>query len=753
MGLKDAEYERIVDILGRHPNLAELGMFAVLWSEHCGYKHSKLALRRLPTDGWRVVQGPGENAGIVDIGGGWVVCWKAESHNHPSAIEPFQGAATGVGGIVRDILAMGARPVAVLDSLRFGDPAEPRVRYLISGVVGGIAAYGNCIGVPTVGGELACDDSYRDNCLVNVMCVGVARRDRLARGVAAGPGNPVLLAGNRTGRDGIHGCTFASEELGERSQERRPAVQVGDPFIEKLLIEACLEALGTGAVVGLNDLGAAGLTSACAETAARAGTGMDIDLDRVKRREPGMSPYEVMISESQERMLLIVERGREAEVTAVFDRWGLEWAEIGRVTDDGVLRVREGGSLAAEVPVAALTRDVPVYDPVVEEPPYLRRAWRAPLPGDFAQGELPGAANRALTAILASPEGCAKDWIFSQYDHMVQVNTVVTPGADAAVLRVKELGPAGLAVTTDGNGRLCYLDPRRGAALAVAEAARNVSCLGAEPLGITNCLNFGNPEKPHVSWQFAAAVDGMAAACRALDVPVTGGNVSFYNETEGAAGRRVHPTPVIGLVGLVADVTRCPKAGFQAPGDVVGLIGPDGAGGGAGDGAGDGDGLGGSLYLYAAHGLVAGRPAAVDFDLERRVQDATRELARSGILASCHDCSEGGLLAAIAECCLLAAPGAGGAEVEVPAGGRVDGALYGELPSRVVVSAAAGDWPRVEAACAARGVPVRRLGRVAPGRIVARRAGGTQALVDVATGELRAAWAGALESLMGGARQ
>lgn len=710
MGLKDEEYGRIVGILGRPPNWTELGMFAVMWSEHCAYKHSKKALKAFPTSGPRILLGPGENAGICRLDERWAVVWKEESHNHPSAIEPFQGAATGVGGIVRDILAMGARPVALLDSLRFGPLSDPRQRYLADGVISGIAAYGNCIGVPTVGGELLVDECYSSNPLVNVTCVGLVEIDKMARGVAAGVGNPVFLVGSSTGRDGIHGCTFASEELDSSSEERRPAVQVGDPFMEKLLIEACLEMLRAGCVVGIQDMGAAGITSSCSETASRAGTGMEIWLDRVPLREEGMNPYEIMLSESQERMLVIADREKAAEVRSICNKWGLNAAEIGVVTGDGMIRAWHRGAVVAEVPARALTEDAPVYDPPEREPSYLASVLAFD-PGTLPEPESREELERALEAILASPDICSKEWVYSQYDHMVQTGTVVLPGSDAAVIRVKEAGKKGIALSTDGDGRLCYLDPYLGGAAAVAEAARNVVCAGAEPVGITNCLNFGNPEKPEVMWQFRRVVQGMAAACRALGTPVTGGNVSFYNESPG---RAIYPTPVVGMLGILDDIDRACTSSFKALGDVIAMIGPLG---------GSVEGLGGSQYLKVVHGKVAGLPPRIDLDLEARVQKACLEMIRRGILNSAHDCSGGGLGVALAECCFPNASGLPddyvahfgllGAEVDIGEGyARADAALFSEEHSRIVVSVSPGRVSDAEEIARRWQVPFRTLGRV-----------------------------------------
>lgn len=698
LGLKDHEYELVVELLGRAPNWTELGMFAVLWSEHCGYKHSRRALRTLPTQGDRVLVGPGENAGVVDIGHGLALTFKIESHNHPIAIEPYQGAATGIGGIVRDVLAMGARPMALLDSLRFGPPDRPWPRHVFTGVVAGIAGYGNCLGLPTVGGETVFDEGYAHNPLCNVMCLGVMRREDLKRGLAAGPGNSVVLLGHSTGRDGIHGCTFASEELGEDSPDRRPAVQVGDPFVEKLLIEACLELNRTGVVVGIQDMGAAGITSSCAETASRAGTGIEIDIRRVPLREAGMTPYEIMLSESQERMLVIVEQGKEAAVLEIAERWGLHAATIGRVTGDGYFRVMDGDQVVAEVPAQALTEAAPVYDPAAARPAYvdeLNRLPPIPPPTDYLE---------ALKKLLAAPNIASKRWVYRQYDHMVRTDTVVAPGAaDAAVLRVKGT-PLGIAVTTDGNGRYTYLDPYAGGAGAVAEAARNVVCTGARPVAITNCLNFGNPEKPGIFWQFSEAVRGMGDACRALGTPVTGGNVSFYNETDG---RPVYPTPTVGMVGLLEDIERRITAGFKRPGDAVVLLGELEGG------------LGASEYLVAVCRTLAGPPPRVDLEAERALHELCLELAARGLLASAHDLSDGGLAVAVAECCFLAEDGARGAQL-VLTSDRPELALFGEAHSRILVSCAPAHVAEVTRAATRRLVPATVIGVVAADELAVR---------------------------------
>lgn len=749
LGLTDEEYALIVDGLGRHPNWTELGMFSVLWSEHCAYKHSRLLLRHLPSQGRRVLQGPGENAGVLDIDEPVALALRIESHNHPSFVEPFQGAATGIGGIVRDILAVGARPVALLDSLRFGDPASPLTRYLFGGVVAGIASYGNSIGVPTVGGEVVFAPAYQHNPLVNVMCLGLVPRDRLLRGRAAGPGNALILVGSPTGRDGIHGAgLLASRTFDEKAARMRPAVQVGDPFMEKVVIEGCLAALETGAVVGLQDLGAAGLTAACAEAAARAGTGVEIDISLVPRREPGMTPFEVMLSESQERMLLVVEKGREEEVLAVFRRWDVPAAVIGRVTEGGLFRVREGDAVVAEVPVALLAAGSPTYSPPQVEPEEAARA------RERDPGSVPVPAEEAFPAILekllASPNVASKEWVFTQYDHMVQINTVVAPGADAAVLRLKG-SSRGVAVSTDGNGRWCWLDPRAGGAAAVAEAARNVACVGAEPIGLTNCLNFGSPEDPGVMWQFARVIEGMAEAARELGTPVTGGNVSFYNQTGKQA---VYPTPVVGMVGLLGDVGRVVTPGFKRAGDMVILLGPPLRP----DTDRGWQGLGGSEYLAVWHGLVAGQPPIPDLRAERGLIALLVQGAREGILASAHDVSEGGLAVALAECCFASAPGssgpaAGGAllgvEVDVPAAGvRPDAVLFGESTGRAVVSCRPGDWPRLDRLARALGVHAQPVGWVRGERL--RLGVNGRVLLDAPVARLRELWRESIPRLVAG---
>ena len=725
-GLTAGEYRRVLEILGREPNLTELGIFSVMWSEHCSYKSSRLHLRKLPTRGPRVLQGPGENAGAVDIGDGLAAVFKIESHNHPSFIEPYQGAATGVGGIIRDIFTMGARPVALLDSLRFGPLDDPRTRRIAEGVVAGIAGYGNSIGIPTVGGEVGFDESYAGNPLVNVFCLGISRADALIRGRAEGAGNAVYYVGAKTGRDGIHGATMASAEFDDKSEEKRPNVQVGDPFFEKLLLEACLEVMRTDALVGIQDMGAAGLTCSTCEMAARGGSGIEIDVRRVPQRETGMTPYEIMLSESQERMLFIVRPGREAEVERIFEKWDLHAVRIGQVTRDGLLRVRDGDAVVAEVPSRPLADEAPLYDRPAAAPADLDR--RQSL--DLAAIEPPPPAE-TLAALLAAPQVASKRWIYRQYDHMVRTNTVVPAGMGAGVVRVKGTARA-LAFAVDGNGRYCYLDPYRGAQLAVAEAARNVACAGAVPIGATNCLNFGNPERPDIMWQLARAIEGLADACRALEIPVTGGNVSLYNETDGEA---IHPTPVLGVVGLVDDARRVLGRAFRRAGATVVLLGDDAPQ------------LGGSEYLKQVHGLLRGAPPALDLGRERALQRLVAGAAADALIESAHDCAEGGLAVALAECCFeTGGIGVDAAIAAAPLAGRDDlgvtAALFGESASRVVVSVAAGREAELLARAAADGVPAQPIGRTGGDRI--RLAAGAAAVIDAGLAEIESIWQGGL---------
>jgi phosphoribosylformylglycinamidine synthase subunit PurL len=728
-GLKSDEYERIVGLLGREPNLTELGIFSVMWSEHCSYKSSKVHLKTLPTEGPQVLQGPGENAGAIDIGEGLAAVFKIESHNHPSFIEPYQGAATGVGGIIRDIFTMGARPVALLNSLRFGSLDAPGMKRLVEGVVAGIAGYGNSIGIPTVGGEIVFEPSYAGNPLVNVFCLGIARASDIIKGVASGVGNGVYYVGAKTGRDGIHGATMASAEFDEKSAEKRPAVQVGDPFMEKLLLEACLEVMQTDALVGIQDMGAAGLTCSTTEMGSRGGAGVEIDVSLVPQRETGMTPYEIMLSESQERMLLVAKQGREAEVEQVFEKWDLHAVRIGRVTNDGMLRVKERGTVVAEIPNRALTDEAPVYRRPTRRPEYLDEVGTLDLK---ALTRTSGEPNHDLLTLLASPSIASKRWVYRQYDHMVQTNTISLPGLGAGVVRIKGTDRA-LAMSVDGNGRYGYLDPRLGAALAVAEAARNVACMGARPLGATNCLNFGNPERPGIMWQFAQAVAGIGEACRALSVPITGGNVSLYNETDGKA---IYPTPVIGVVGLLDHASHVIDRRFKESGDVIVLLGED-----RGE-------LGGSEYLKAVHRLVRGAPPVLDLAAERALQSLLVSLAAERLIRSAHDCSDGGVGVTLAECC-FGTQGMGAEtsieSVETGAGSWVNDAatLFGESASRVVVSVTASNVPDVLQRAAAHSVPARVIGETGGNRLRIAVAGRT--IVDIAVDELERAWSSSVE--------
>jgi len=723
-GLSESEYARIQEDLGREPNLLELGIFSVLWSEHCSYKSSRKHLRGFPTKGPRVLVGPGENAGVVDIGDGMAAAFKMESHNHPSYIEPYQGAATGVGGILRDVFTMGARPIASLNSLRFGDPSHPKTAWLLDGVVRGIGGYGNCIGVPTVGGEVAFDESYNGNCLVNAFTVGVLESGRIFKGTASGVGNPILYVGSKTGRDGIHGATMASAEFDEDSESKRPTVQVGDPFTEKLLLEACLEIFKTDALVGIQDMGAAGLTSSSIEMAGRAGSGIEIDVAKVPRREQGMTPYEVMLSESQERMLIVAKRGREDEVLRIFHRWDLDAAVIGRVTDDGRVRILDDGKEVANLPVTPLTDGAPVYDRPTRRPPEqdaLQSFDPLSVPAGKDHGE-------TLLALLARPTIASKEWIIRQYDHTVRLGAVVRPGpADAAVVRV-ERSEKGLALAVDCNARFVYLDPFEGARLAVAECARNVSCVGGEPLGLTDCLNFGNPERPEIMWQFAEATRGISAACRELNVPVVSGNVSLYNETEGKA---ILPTPTVAVVGLLPDVSATCTAVFRRAGDKVAVLGET-----RGQ-------LGGSEWLLMTAGKIAGRPPSLDAAREKALQSVVRELVRSRKVASAHDASEGGLAVALAECCMASAENPLGAQVTMPVGSVPQHAyLFGEDASRVVISYAPEREAEIAEACKAAAVPFTAIGTVGSDRFV------ISGLVDLPVARLSDAWRRGIPSLM-----
>ena len=693
MGLNDSEYALVLEALGREPTITELGMYAVMWSEHCGYKYSRPVLRLFKKYKEAMDTGAVENAGVIDIGDNIGIVMKMESHNHPSAVEPFQGAATGVGGILRDIFTMGARPVAILNSLRFGpidkENGDDRTRYLFEHVVGGISHYGNCVGVPTVGGEIYFHPSYTGNPLVNAMAVGVVPLDKIASAESKGIGNPVLYVGSATGKDGIHGATFASVELGPDSESKRPNVQMGDPFAEKLLIEATLEALATGWVVGIQDMGAAGLTCSTCEMSAKGGVGMDMDVRAVPQREAGMTAYEIMLSESQERMLAVIEKGREGEVAAVFHKWGLNAVVIGTVTDTGMVVIRDGEIVAANVPAKSLTDDCPTYSLAASEPAYIKEVQSA----DLSSLPEPEDYNEVLLRLLASPSIASKRWVYDQYDSMVQTQTTVLPGAaDAAVLRLRNSGGKGIALTTDCNPRYCYLDPYEGARIAVAEAARNLSCVGATPLAVTDCLNFASPEKPEGFWQFRRAVEGLADACEALGTPVISGNVSFYNETPE---RAIYPTPTVGMVGLLPDADKRVTLGFKNQGDLVYLVG-------------DGEPtLGGSEYLAVIHGQEVGRPPALDMEAEKKLQAFLREAIDQGLLQSAHDVSDGGLAVALAECCIA---GGIGAHADWNKFSALE--LFGERTATIVVSASAGQQEPLKTLLNQHGIAFSDLGEV-----------------------------------------
>ncbi|WP_411334321.1 phosphoribosylformylglycinamidine synthase subunit PurL [Metabacillus indicus] len=717
-GVSDDEFSMIEGIMGRLPNYTELGIFSVMWSEHCSYKNSKPVLKKFPTSGEHVLQGPGEGAGIVDIGDGQAVVFKIESHNHPSAIEPYQGAATGVGGIIRDVFSMGARPIALLNSLRFGELTSPRVRYLFEEVVAGIAGYGNCIGIPTVGGEIQFDPSYDGNPLVNAMCVGLINHEDIKKGVAKGIGNTVMYVGAKTGRDGIHGATFASEELTDSSDENRPAVQVGDPFMEKLLLEACLEVIKCDALVGIQDMGAAGLTSSTAEMASKAGSGIELNLDLVPQREAGMTPYEMMLSESQERMVLVVERGREQEITDIFDKYELEAKAIGTVTDDKMLRLLHKGEVVAEIPVDALAEEAPVYHKPSAEPAYYKEfqamEQTAPETGDLKE---------TLISLLKQPTIASKEWVYDQYDYMVRTNTVVAPGSDAAVLRIRDTNKA-LAMTTDCNSRYLYLDPETGGMIAVAEAARNIVCSGGKPLAVTDCLNFGNPEKPEIFWQIEKAADGMSEACRVLNSPVIGGNVSLYNETNGTA---VYPTPVIGMVGLIEDTKYITTQSFKAAGDLIYVLGETK------------NEFGGSELQKLTYGRIFGKAPELDLAVEADRQAKVAAAIRAGLVSSAHDVAEGGLAVAAAESTF----GTNGLGADLTIDGEAVAALFSETQSRFILTIKPEHKTSFEELTGAA-----LIGRVTGDGIFTVKNGAGDLLVQAEAAELEAAWRGAIPCLL-----
>lgn len=718
-GLTEKEYNKIVDTLGREPNITELGILAAMWSEHCSYKSSRIHLRQFPTTGEVVIQGPGENAGIIDIGDGQCAVFKMESHNHPSFIEPYQGAATGVGGILRDIFTMGARPIAILDSLRFGDPSLPKTKYLVGGVVSGIAGYGNCIGIPTVGGEVYFDECYNGNPLVNVFALGITKNDEIFRGYAKGLGNPVIYVGSKTGRDGIHGAVMASETFTKEAEEKRPAVQVGDPFTEKLLLEACLELFKTGVVVGIQDMGAAGLTSSSTEMAERAGTGIRIDIEKVPRREESMTPYEVMLSESQERMLIVLEKGKEDIAEKIFMKWGLDFSVIGEVTDTGKLIIAEEGKTVAEIPISLISEEAPVYDRPFNEPAYIKETRCM----DLSSIPIPKDMNRVFLKMLSSPTLSDKRWIWEQYDYMVRTNTVVLPGSDSAVVRIKDTTKA-LAMTVNCNQTYCYLDPYTGAGIAVAESARNLACSGALPLAITDCLNFGSPEEPGVMWQFKRVIEGISEAAVRLNTPVVSGNVSFYNQTGRSA---IYPTPTIGMVGLITDVEKHLTQWFKDDGDIIVLLGETR------------EELGGSEYMKQVHGIVAGEPPRLDLEAESNLVRALLDASDRGILKSAHDLSEGGIALSLAESCFTP-ENTVGITVELSGTIRGDALLFSESQARALVSLDDKNAGILRTITESNNVPMSVIGRV----------GGTgfliKGLIDIPVSEARRAWAAGFES-------
>ncbi|MBI4852354.1 MAG: phosphoribosylformylglycinamidine synthase subunit PurL [Acidobacteria bacterium] len=734
-GLSTEEYQKIETLLGRSPNLTELGIFSVMWSEHCSYKSSRFHLKRLPTKGDVVVQGPGENAGIVDIGSDWCVAFKIESHNHPSFIEPFQGAATGVGGILRDIFTMGARPLAILNSLRFGSLETSHNRYLMNKVVAGIANYGNSFGCPTLGGEIYFDNCYSKNPLVNVFALGVMKRDQIFLGKATGIGNSVIYVGAKTGRDGIHGATMASAEFDETTQEKRPTVQVGDPFLEKLLLEACLEAMRSGSVVGIQDMGAAGLTCSSCEMGARGATGIDIELNLVPLRETGMTPYEIMLSESQERMLLVAQPGREREVIDIFTRWGLDAVTIGRVTDTKHLRVFHSNILVADIPNSALTDEAPIYNRPMQaidnpQPSKEEIAKNYPLALEDV--------NKTFNQLLTSPNLCSRKWVYSQYDHMVRTNTIVLPGSDSAVIRIKETRKA-IAMSLDGNGRYCHLNPYEGAKLAIAEGCRNLVVTGAKPLAATNCLNFASPERPQVMWAFSQVVDGIKDACQSFSTPITGGNVSFYNETEGEG---VYPTPVVGLVGLVEDTKQITTCGFKFPDEIVLLLGETK------------EDLGGSEYLAYLHNQIIGQVPSLDLDYEKQIQQFCLKIINRGLVSSAHDVSDGGLLIALAECTLASqSRNLIGATFEINLSSQAfadnvsfAAALFGESPSRIIISVKENKLKDVEELAKEQNIVCTRLGRTGGENFLVKLNG--QELINENLAELNNKWQKGLDNLL-----
>jgi phosphoribosylformylglycinamidine synthase subunit PurL len=725
-GLSEEEYGRVLKILGRTPTYTELGIFSVMWSEHCSYKSSRKHLSRFPTKAPWVIQGPGENAGVIDIGDGLAAVFKMESHNHPSFIEPYQGAATGVGGILRDVFTMGARPIANMDSLRFGPLSVPKNQYLLDGVVAGIAGYGNCMGIPTIAGETYFNEIYNGNNLVNAFTLGIARTDRIFYGTASGVGNPVIYVGSKTGRDGIHGATMASEEFSEGTEEKRPTVQVGDPFTEKLLLEACLELMSKDLIIGIQDMGAAGLTSSSCEMASRGGAGMEMDLSLVPRREEGMIPYELMLSESQERMLIVAKEGMQKEVEDIFKKWDLEAVTIGHVTADGMLRVKDGGAVVAEIPAKAIADEAPVYD----------RPSARPLYQDSIQDlnldllPMPKDLNEVLAMLLDSPTIADKSWIYRQYDHMVRTNTVVYPGSDAGVVRIKGTNKA-LAMSVDCNSLYCFLHPKAGGAIAVCESARNVVCSGAKPMALTDCLNFGNPEKPETMWQFKEALEGMSLAAEKLGTPVVSGNVSFYNETKGMG---IYPTPVIGMVGLMDDVSKATTQYFKDEGDVVILLGESK------------EEIGGTEFLRVVHGLQKGLPPDIDLDTEKALQDALLGAIGARVVMSAHDCSDGGLAVALAECCFKGEAQPVGCEITVEGNIRKDALLFGESQSRIIISAKPEDAAKIAEIMSRYDVPCKVIGKVGGSRLVIKS--GNEEVINQPVARLKEIWREAIPKML-----
>ncbi|MEK6678947.1 MAG: phosphoribosylformylglycinamidine synthase subunit PurL [Nitrospirota bacterium] len=725
-GLTDGERQKIIKLLGREPTFTELGIFSVMWSEHCSYKSSKIHLRKFPTKNEIVVQGPGENAGAIDIGDGLAAVFKMESHNHPSFIEPYQGAATGVGGILRDIFTMGARPVALLNSLRFGPLQPAKNRFLFEGVVSGIADYGNCMGVPTVGGEIYFSECYNLNPLVNAFCLGILKKDAIFKGNASGIGNSVIYVGSKTGRDGIHGVTMASEEFDDSSEAKRPNVQVGDPFTEKLLLEACLEVMKKGLIVGIQDMGGAGLTSSSSEMAGRAGTGIEIDTSLVPAREEGMIPYEIMLSESQERMLIVAEKDKEREIFNTFKKWDLDAIKIGKVTGDGKLRIKYGKKIFAEIPVEALTEEAPVYERPIQRP----KAQDEINFLDINQIYIPDNLNDALIKLLSSPTIANKAWVYEQYDHMVRTNTILIPGSDAAVIRIKDTSKA-LAITTDCNSRYCYLDPYKGGVIAVAEAARNLVCSGAKPLAITDCLNFGNPEKPEIMWQFEQSVQGISDACRAFNTPVISGNVSFYNDTKGVS---IFPTPIIGMVGIILSAEQYITQYFKDEDDIIILLGSNK------------EELGGSEYLKVIHDIERGNPPEIDLNLEVRIQRTLLDAHKINLIKSAHDCSEGGLAVTLSESCISNKDKKIGAVIDLNENMRTDALLFGETQSRIIITASPAKIDSLKNVLEGYKIPYTLIGKVGGERLIINN--NSSRLIDISIDNLNNAWRDSIRNMM-----